>query len=100
MASSRQTIEQRDAAKAELQSIHARHPGDLPEDAQQRWDELTAEIGTLEKRLARQATLDDLDRAAVGRPLGGGAPGRPEVRVWAGSPTTTPEAFDGAILRG
>ena len=47
----------------------------------------------------RQAQLDDLDRGAAGRPLGGGAPGRPELRVFAGGPTTAPEAFDGAVLR-
>src|SRR4051812_21967646 len=99
MASLRSLIERRSAVKTELQAILAQHPDTLPDDAQARWDALTGEADGLENRIAMQARVDEVERRVAGTPAGGGAPSRPEVRVFAGAPTATPEGFDGTVLR-
>jgi hypothetical protein len=104
MRTLREIMQRQEAVRAELRSINdaAAPDGTLSEEQQSKWSALEAELAGLRSAEQRQATLDDLDRAAAGRPLGGGgggAPGRPEVRVFQGGPTSTPEAFDGAVLR-
>ena len=101
MRTLRDILQRQDAARAEMRALNdaAGPDGALGDEQQARWSQLEAEMAGLRAAEQRQAQLDDLDRGAAGRPLGGGAPGRPELRVFAGGPTTAPEAFDGAVLR-
>jgi HK97 family phage major capsid protein len=71
MASLRALMERRAALKTELEGLHRATPdGALPEAAQIKWDQATADLTTLEATIARQAAIDDLDRrSASGVPL-------------------------------
>lgn len=61
----------RDAARAELRTMHdAANGGALAGEAQTRWDTLTAELATLEAQERRQAQVDEWDRHAPGQPVG------------------------------
>jgi HK97 family phage major capsid protein len=92
-------LERRAALRTEMQALHDAHPdGDLPQDVQARWDAARGEVATIESRMQRQAALDDLDRNAPARSVGGGAPAT-EVRVFSDMPSTVPPAFDGITLR-
>ena len=68
----RQMQARRDAARAELRTMHdAANGGALAGEAQTRWDTLKGEIESLESAERRQALVDDLDRATPGAPLDG-----------------------------
>lgn len=83
----------------ELRALNDAHPGDLPAEAQTRWDALNTELAGIEQRIARQQTVDDLERRASGTRIGGGAP-EPETRQIGGfgDGARLPDAFDGQFL--
>lgn len=87
-----------------LRALLEKHPSGLPEDAQQRANELEAEAARLTDMERRIAALDDLDRAAATRPLdgtlnGGGREQRGDVKVFADTAARLPEGFDGQVWR-
>lgn len=97
----RELLARRDAIRVELRAILEKHPDGLPDDAQQRADELQTEAERLNDLEARLVALDDLDRRSGGRPLdgGGGQDQRREVRVFSDLPARVPDGFDGMIWR-
>lgn len=63
-------LARREGVRNELRALHDSAPdGILTEPAQARWDALTADLATLEGQERRQATIDDFDRRAAGRPV-------------------------------
>ncbi|MGY4803448.1 phage major capsid protein [Teichococcus aerofrigidensis] len=72
MPSIRDLISRREAIRAELHDILAKHPdGALPDETRARADALEAEALRVTDAERRQAMLDDLDRRAAGQPLNG-----------------------------
>lgn len=71
MASMRELVARRDAAKTELQQLIDKYPDVLPPDVETRASELEDELKRLGTAERRQALLDDLDRNARGHQLTG-----------------------------
>lgn len=68
----RERLARREAIRTELRTIHAAHPsGELPADAQASWATLETEARGLDAAIARQALIDEGDRAAPAQPLDG-----------------------------
>ncbi|MBB2163846.1 phage major capsid protein [Gluconacetobacter sp. 1b LMG 1731] len=93
----REMMTRRAEIGTELRALNDAHPGDLPAEAQTRWDALNTELSGIEQRIARQQTVDDLERRAAGTRIGGGAP-EPETRQIGGDGARIPADFDGLCL--
>lgn len=93
----REMMARRAEIGTELRAVNDAHPGDLPAEAQTRWDALNTELSGIEQRIARQQTVDDLERRAAGTRIGGGAP-EPETRQIGGDGASIPADFDGLCL--
>src|ERR1700722_2138195 len=97
----REILARRDAIRTDLRGILTAHPdGAFPDEVRTKDDALEAEADRLTDLEKRQIRLDEMDRLAPGRPLGGagGTATRPEVRIGEAR-GTVPEGFDGLILR-
>jgi HK97 family phage major capsid protein len=69
----RALLERRAAVAAEMRQIHdAAGENDLTAEQRSRFDALRTEADTIEARLARQVTLDDIERRAAAQPVGTG----------------------------
>ncbi|HSU03944.1 MAG TPA: phage major capsid protein [Acetobacteraceae bacterium] len=97
----RDLLARRDAIRSDLRTILEKHDGSLPDDAQQRADDLQAEAERLNDLEKRIAALDDMDRRAGGRPITEPSSGSSstEVRAFSDMSARLPENFDGMVWR-